>query len=105
VSGESARVRGYRVIDMELLASLGGGSGYVAVLVLAIYISIGVAERLYTRGTFLWLLCPLLLYWVSYVWLIAHRGGMHDDPLVFTVRNWVSRIVMILAAVILLLAR
>jgi 4-hydroxybenzoate polyprenyltransferase len=105
VSGESARVRGYRVIDMELLASLGGGSGYVAVLVLAIYISSGVAERLYTRGTLLWLLCPLLLYWVSYVWLIAHRREMHDDPLVFTVRNWASRIVMILAAVILLLAR
>jgi len=105
VSGESARVRGYRVIDMELLASLGGGSGYVAVLVLAIYISSGVAERLYTRHTFLWFLCPLLLYWISYVWLIAHRGGMHDDPLVFTVRNQVSQIVMILAGTILLVAR
>jgi len=104
-SGESARVRGYRVIDMELLASLGGGSGYVAVLVLAIYISSGVAERLYTRHTVLWFLCPLLLYWISYVWLIAHRGQMHDDPLVFTVRNRVSQAVMILAATLLLLAR
>jgi 4-hydroxybenzoate polyprenyltransferase len=103
--GDKARVRGYRVIDMELLASLGGGSGYVAVLVLAIYISSGTAEILYSRAYLLWFLCPLLLYWISYVWLIAHRGGMEDDPLVFTIRNWPSRVVMILGAVILLLAR
>jgi 4-hydroxybenzoate polyprenyltransferase/phosphoglycolate phosphatase-like HAD superfamily hydrolase len=105
VSGEKAQVRGYQVIDMELLASLGGGSGYVAVLVLAIYISSGAAEMLYTREVFLWLLCPLLLYWISYVWLIAHRGGMHDDPLVFTLRNRVSRIVILLVAAIFMLAR
>ncbi len=104
-SGGKAQVRGYRVIDMELLASLGGGSGYVAVLVLAIYISSGAAEILYSRETVLWLLCPLLLYWISYVWLIAHRGGMHDDPLVFTLRNRVSRIVILLVAVTFLLAR
>jgi 4-hydroxybenzoate polyprenyltransferase len=103
--GDKARVRGYRVIDMELLASLGGGSGYVAVLVLAIYISSGTAGILYSRSYLLWFLCPLLLYWISYVWLIAHRGGMEDDPLVFTIRNWPSRVVMILGAVILLLAR
>jgi 4-hydroxybenzoate polyprenyltransferase len=103
--GDKARVRGYRVIDMELLASLGGGSGYVAVLVLAIYISSGTAGILYSRAYLLWFLCPLLLYWISYVWLIAHRGGMEDDPLVFTIRNQASRIVMILGVVILLLAR
>jgi hypothetical protein len=46
-----------------------------------------------------------LLYWISYVWLMAHRGGMEDDPLVFTLRNRASRIVLILGAVILLFAR
>jgi 4-hydroxybenzoate polyprenyltransferase len=105
ISGQNVQVRGYQVIDKELLASLGGGSGYVAVLVLAIYISSGAAEILYTRHELIWLLCPLLLYWISYVWLIAHRGEMHDDPLVFTVRDHVSRIVILLAAAIVLLAR
>jgi len=99
------QVRGYQIVDKELLASLGSGSGYVAVLVLAIYISSGVAEIHYTRHYLVWLLCPLLLYWISYVWLIAHRGRMHDDPLVFTVRDRVSRIVLLLSAVVLLLAR
>jgi 4-hydroxybenzoate polyprenyltransferase/phosphoserine phosphatase len=99
------QVRGYQIVDKELLASLGSGSGYVAVLVLAIYISSGIAEIHYTRHYLIWLLCPLLLYWISYVWLMAHRGKMHDDPLVFTIRDRISRIVLLLAAVVLLLAK
>lgn len=102
---EVSQVRGYRIVDKELLASMGSGSGYVAVLVLAMYISSGTAEIHYTRQYLIWLLCPLLLYWISYVWLNAHRGTMHDDPLVFTLRDRVSRIVMCLAAAVLALAR
>ena len=98
------QVRGYRIIDKEILASLGSGSGYVAVLVLALYISSGVAEIHYTRHQLIWFLCPLLLYWISYVWLKAHRGEMHDDPLVFAARNRVSRIVILLGVIILALA-
>jgi len=97
-------VRGYQIMDKELLASLGGGSGYVAVLVLVIYISSGVAEIHYTRHHLIWFLCPLLLYWISYVWLIAHRGGMHDDPVVFTFKDRISRVVILLGAVIFVLA-
>jgi 4-hydroxybenzoate polyprenyltransferase len=100
-----AEVRGYQIVDKELIAAMGSASGYVAVLVLAIYISSGIAEIHYERYQLIWFLCPLLLYWISYVWLIAHRGGMHDDPLVFTVRDKVSRIVMILAAIVLAVAR
>ncbi len=102
--GTMVQVRGYRGVDRELLASLGTGSGYVAVLVLVIYISSGVAEVHYTRYQLIWLLCPLLLYWISYVWLTAHRGEMHDDPLIFTIRDRISRIVLVLAAIVLLSA-
>ena len=103
--GEDVQVRGYLGIDRELLAAMGAGSGYLAVLVLAMYISSGTAEILYKREAFIWLLCPLALYWISYVWLIAHRGRMDDDPLVFATRNPVSQIVAVLAVVIILLAR
>jgi 4-hydroxybenzoate polyprenyltransferase/phosphoserine phosphatase len=103
--GEHVQVRGYLGIDREILAAMGAGSGYLAVLVLAMYISSGTVEVLYRRQAVMWLLCPLLLYWISYVWLIAHRGRMDDDPLVFATRNPVSQIVAVLAAVIVLLAR
>lgn len=102
--GEKTQVRGYNVLDRDLLRSMGTGSGYLAVLVLVIYISSGEAEIHYSRHQFIWLLCPLLLYWISYVWLTAHRGAMHDDPLVFTARDRISRVVMLLALLILVLA-
>ncbi len=104
LSGNLVQVRGYRVADQELLSSMGTVSGYVAVLVLVIYISSGAARVHYTRYYLIWFLCPLLLYWISYVWLVAHRGEMSDDPLVFTLRDQVSRVVLLLIALILLVA-
>jgi hypothetical protein len=49
-------------------------------------------------------MCPLLLYWISRVWIIAHRGAMHDDPVVFAVTDNVSRVVLVLCAIVALLA-
>ena len=60
--------------DGELLAAMGMASGYLAVLVLALYIATDKAQALYTSRELLWFLCPFLLYWISYVWLTAHRG-------------------------------
>jgi 4-hydroxybenzoate polyprenyltransferase len=96
--------RGYVTSDYELLAALGGASGYLAVLVLALYINSTASAELYHRPHLLWLLCPLLLYWISRVWLIAHRGAMHDDPVIFAARDKVSLVLLALAAVVILLA-
>lgn len=96
--------RGYTTSDYELLASLGGASGYLAVLVLALYINSTASAELYHRPHVLWLLCPMLLYWVSRVWLIAHRGAMHDDPVVFAARDKVSLVLLMLAAIVIVLA-
>jgi 4-hydroxybenzoate polyprenyltransferase/phosphoserine phosphatase len=92
--------RGYQVDDLQLIQSLGAASGYLAVLVLALYINSSASEALYRRPQVLWLLCPLLLYWVSRVWLIAHRGAMHDDPVVFALTDAVSRVVLLICAVV-----
>ncbi len=104
VEGARARARGYQLDDAELLASLGGGAGYIAVLVLALYIESGTGHALYGRPQILWALCVLLLYWVSHLWLTAHRKRLHDDPLVFALRDPVSRILMVLMALIYLAA-
>ncbi|MBS0583224.1 MAG: UbiA family prenyltransferase [Proteobacteria bacterium] len=92
--------RGYEVDDLGLIASLGGSSGYLAVLVLALYINSSASEALYRHPQVLWLLCPLLLYWISRVWFKAHRGLMDDDPVVFALTDYVSRIVLALCAVV-----
>lgn len=82
--------RGYRLDDMPLLVALAGASGYASVLVLALYVNSPQVMDLYGHPEGLWLACTLLLYWVSRVLLITHRGEMHDDPIVFALRDRVS---------------
>jgi 4-hydroxybenzoate polyprenyltransferase len=96
--------RGYDVDDIPLVQSLGAASGYMSVLVLALYIDSTASSALYRHPHHLWLLCPVLLYWISRTWAIAHRGTMHDDPVVFAVRDKVSRVVLVLAGIIVLTA-
>lgn len=96
--------RGYGVDDIPLIQSLGSSSGYLAVLVLALYIDSTASEALYRHPHYLWMLCPLLLYWISRTWAIAHRGLMHDDPVVFAIKDNVSRIVLLMCGMVALLA-
>jgi 4-hydroxybenzoate polyprenyltransferase len=80
--------RGYAAGDAELLKSFGTASGYLSVLVLALYINQSrEVVQLYRRPEALWLIGPCLLYWVTRVWLLADRGRLHDDPVVFTVKD------------------
>lgn len=96
--------RGYRTTDLDLLAALGGAAGYLSVLVLALYVNSPAVLPLYGRPEALWFLCPLLLYWVSRAWLVAHRGNMQDDPIVFAVKDRMSRAVVALMAIVVLAA-
>ncbi|HEX7815147.1 UbiA family prenyltransferase [Dyella sp.] len=96
--------RGYDIEDIPLIQSLGASSGYLAVLVLALYVDSTASTQLYAHPHYLWMLCPLLLYWISRTWAIAHRGLMHDDPVVFAVMDRTSQILGVIAAVIVALA-
>ena len=96
--------RGYQVDDLQLLQTLGGASGYLSVLVLALYINSGTSQALYRHPEVIWLLCPLLLYWISRVWLKTHRDEMHDDPVIFALQDRVSQILTAIGAAIIWLA-
>jgi hypothetical protein len=88
------RGRGYLTDDLALISSLRAASGYLAVLVLALYIQDHATAVLYRTPELIWLACPLLLFWISRMWLEAHRGNMHDDPVVFAARDRVSLAVL-----------
>jgi hypothetical protein len=104
VDGYQAKARGYELSDGELLGSMGIASGYLAVLVLALYISSDTAQALYGRYELIWFLCPLLLYWISHLWLVAHRGRMPDDPVGFAITDRTSRILILLMLAVTVLA-
>lgn len=96
--------RGYSPVDLSTLNGLGTASGYAAVIVLALYINSEDIRRMYSHVEAIWLLCPLLLYWISRVWLKAARRELHYDPVVFAWKDRISRIVGALGALILWLA-
>ncbi|OGQ10217.1 MAG: hypothetical protein A2138_08640 [Deltaproteobacteria bacterium RBG_16_71_12] len=102
---EKVAGRGYLVDDRVQVGSLGAAAGFVAVLVLALYIHSDDVRRLYARPTVLWGVLPLLLYWINRVWVLAARGVLHDDPIVFALRDRASWIVALLAGALVLLAR
>lgn len=103
-SATKALGRGYQVEDLELLSSLGGASGYISVLVLALYINSPDIKGLYTHPEMMWPACLIMLYWVSRVWIIAHRGNMDDDPIVFALKDKASMVCGILMGIFMMLA-
>ncbi|WMJ71472.1 UbiA family prenyltransferase [Stenotrophomonas sp. 24(2023)] len=101
---EMAIGRGYAVADLPLVQSLGAAAGYIGVLVFALYINSPESLELYGHPKLLWLLCPILLYWISRMWIVSHRGDMHDDPIVFAATDRGSQIVISLCVLIVLAA-
>jgi 4-hydroxybenzoate polyprenyltransferase/phosphoserine phosphatase len=97
--GLRAAGRGYQVEDLAVLQSLGSAAGYLSVLVLALYINSPEVMVLYGRPKMIWLLCVLVLYWISRVWMKAQRGEMHDDPVVFALKDRPSLAVGVLALI------
>ena len=88
-----ARGRGYYPGDLDMIASLGASSGYLAVMVLALYIQDAKTTALYVTPHVIWLACPLMLFWVTRVWMLTHRGQMNEDPVVFAIRDRTSQMI------------
>lgn len=82
--------RGYNTSDASLIQTMGIVAGYSSVLVLALYLNSDAVLRLYAAPELIWGAVPVMLFWVSWMWMQAHRGKMHDDPLVFAIKDRAS---------------
>jgi 4-hydroxybenzoate polyprenyltransferase len=82
--------RGYQASDLSLIESVGPSSGYLAVLVFALYINSEHTRQLYPHTHVLWLICPLMLYWITRLWFLAKRRAMCEDPLVYALKDRIS---------------
>ncbi|MBU1969725.1 MAG: UbiA family prenyltransferase [Gammaproteobacteria bacterium] len=96
--------RGYVPSDADIIRSIGPSSGLLAVLVFALYINSPGVTKLYSTPQMLWLLCPLLIYWITRIWFLANRGQVNHDPVVFALMDIRSYIVAAFAGIILMLA-
>jgi 4-hydroxybenzoate polyprenyltransferase/phosphoserine phosphatase len=102
--GISIGGRGYHITDIEQLRSFGSASGYASVVVLTLYISNLDAAQLYRHTNRLWLLVPVLLLWISRLWLQASRGQLDEDPVVYAITDRRSLLLGVLVLAIVLSA-
>ena len=98
------RGRGYFPEDLEMVSSLGAAAGYLSVMVLALYIQQPSTLQLYAHPELIWIACPILLFWITRIWLLTHRGQMHDDPVIFAAKDKVSLFTGALFGLIFILA-
>jgi 4-hydroxybenzoate polyprenyltransferase len=98
--GSVTNGRGYFVSDLEQLRALGTGAAYAAVVVLTLYINNPETNVLYQHPVRLWMVVPVLLLWLSQVWMLASRGDMHDDPVVFAITDKRSLLLGVLMAAV-----
>jgi 4-hydroxybenzoate polyprenyltransferase len=96
--------RGYEVGDHPVVAVLAAAAGFNAVVVFTLYISSEAVHELYARPQALWLVCPILMYWIARVLMLAHRRLIDDDPIIFALKDRVSWLAMIAIGAIMLLA-
>ena len=96
--------RNYQIGDLEVIGALAAAAGFNAVTVFALYISSDAARDLYSNPQLLWLVCPILMYWMGRALIMAHRRLMDSDPVVFALKDRVSQVSFALVCLITLAA-
>jgi 4-hydroxybenzoate polyprenyltransferase len=102
--GERIAGRGYRAEDQEIVAQAGMASAFSSALVLALYMDSDAVRELYPHPWLLWPVAPIVLYLTMRIWILARRDELHDDPVVFIVRDWRSQVVVAAGAIMLVMA-
>jgi len=99
-----AHGRGYEVSDSSLLQTFGVSAGYLSILVILLYMRSEDVLSLYVQPEAIWFALPILLFWISWVWLKAARGEMHDDPIIFAIKDKASLLVAVVIAIVFIYA-
>lgn len=97
--------RGYRRSDLDMLSQLGVSSGFSAVVVMALYVDAAGRQGLYRIPELIWLVCPIVLFVIARIWVLAKRREMPDDPVMFIIRDWRSHLMAVFIAAILVIAK
>jgi len=86
---------GYSINDSNILKSFGVGSGIISTLVLILYTGSEQVQPFYLTPMILIFLAPIMLYWICRIWLLADRGLIKDDPILFAIKDKISYVVAI----------
>ncbi len=102
---EKSPGRNYFVVDLDIVRSIGVSSGLAAVLIMCLYINSPEVTKLYARPDILYLMIPVLLYWIGRIWFLAGRSQLDDDPVVFALRDRISILAGVIVMALVVTAR
>jgi 4-hydroxybenzoate polyprenyltransferase len=102
--GLRSRGRGYQKGDLDILSQMGIASGSISALIMALYVDSAAVKEQYATPELIWLICPIVLYVVTRIWVLAHRGEVSDDPVVFIMKDWRSHLMGVVIVAIMIAA-
>jgi 4-hydroxybenzoate polyprenyltransferase/phosphoserine phosphatase len=102
--GSQLKGRSYVGADKDMVGQAGIASAFSAAMVLALYVDSNEVASMYAQPWMLWPLCPLILYMQLRIWILARRAQMHEDPVVFIMRDWRSQVTTFTGAALVILA-
>ena len=95
--------RGYQTKDLPILSTSGLAAGYISVLIMAFYVNSVEVKELYSNPQLLWGICFVLLFWITKMSIVTQRGNMHDDPIIYAVKDFLSHICLLLIILFLIM--
>ncbi len=106
LQADKIKNRNYYKADLQMVTSMGTASGYIAALVFSLYVdNAAIVPTTYREPGLLWLVVPVLLYWISRVWMLAGRGELQDDPVKFALKDGVSLLCGVIVGAVAVTAR
>ncbi|MBC7281700.1 UbiA family prenyltransferase [Hoeflea sp.] len=103
-AGTRLKGRSYVGSDKDMIGQAGVASAFSAAMVLALYVDSKEVASMYPQPALLWPLCPLILYMLLRIWILARRSQMHEDPVVFIMRDWRSQLTTVAGACLVIMA-
>jgi len=105
VNKDKSTGRDYQVDDYYLMQSFGVTSAFISLLLMAFYVQVSMTGEEYSMPILLWATLPAFAYWFLRMWLKTNRGEMHDDPIVFSIKNRGSLVTIAFILIITLTAK
>jgi 4-hydroxybenzoate polyprenyltransferase len=80
--------RGFHSEDWPLTLAFGVGAGLASIVIMLLYLANDAAPSgFYPHQGWLYAVPGIVLIWLMRVWVLSHRRELHDDPVIFALKD------------------
>ena len=82
--------REYTIKHKKMIYWIAILTGWISILVLIFHINSPVVIKQYSFPDILWIICFVMLFWISRIIYVSNKGQIKDDPIVYAVSDKIS---------------